>query len=454
MRYSWKLAPCLALALGLAASSFAQTCLWTVYSEFGDAGLDTCATTVSGLVADYVSTNPSDVIIILDTQEYGLGVQGTNFWVAAYACSSYGICPNPTDAGRYADAGGSVYTPLTQLCANSALVTELGAQAACQASSVGPPPQGRLTLTSNTPVMTGDATGATSVYYAPYVGNQIPIYGGCCSAFSNYTFGQLTMALNTSNQTSGNIYDLFVFLNSETGAVTIGAGPAWSSSTSRGTGTGSTQLTQLDGLWVNANDITLTNGSSTYGDIPADEATYVGSVYMTANGETTVNLKPSPAGGGTANVVGIWNAYNSVPISSLCSDSNTSWTDASTSWQPLDYPAGSGGGTYNRVTYLDGLGQSSVKGTVTTIAYNATAGDGDFIGIDQDSTTNSPIVFASNQSHSAGSAVGATSFAATESFPPNQGLHYLQAMEWSPNGTTATFGFNGSSTFLLYRGEY
>jgi len=311
-------------------------------------------------------------------------------------------------------------------------------------------PQGRLTLTSNTPLMTSDVTAATAVYYTPYVGNSIPIYNG--TSFSNNTFSQLTMTLSTTNQTSGDIYDLFVFIHSST--VTIGAGPAWSSSTSRGTGSGTTQLTQFNGFWVNANTITLTNGSTTYSSIPADEATYVGSVYMTANGETAVNFKPSAAAGGTANVVGIWNAYNSAPISSLCSDSNTSWTDASTSWQPLDYPAGSGGGTYNRVTYLDGLGQSSVKGTVTTIAYNATAGDGDFIGIDQDSTTNSPIVFASNQSHSAGSAVGATSFAATESFPPNQGLHYLQAMEWSPNGTTATFGFNGSSTFLLYRGEY
>src|SRR5271166_4678164 len=38
------------------------------------------------------------------------------------------------------------------------------------------PPQGRLTLTSGTPIMQATVTGATSVYYTPALGNQIPIY--------------------------------------------------------------------------------------------------------------------------------------------------------------------------------------------------------------------------------------------------------------------------------------
>src|SRR5260370_201197 len=68
--------------------------------------------------------------------------------------------------------------------------------------------QGRLTLTSNTPVMTADAVAQTSVYYAPYNGNLIPIYNG--SAFFNWAFTQLTMALNTSNQLASSLYDLFI----------------------------------------------------------------------------------------------------------------------------------------------------------------------------------------------------------------------------------------------------
>lgn len=35
--------------------------------------------------------------------------------------------------------------------------------------------QGRLSLASNTPVMTGNVT-STTVYYTPYVGNAISLY--------------------------------------------------------------------------------------------------------------------------------------------------------------------------------------------------------------------------------------------------------------------------------------
>jgi hypothetical protein len=309
-------------------------------------------------------------------------------------------------------------------------------------------PEGRLTLQSLTsPVMTQDVVNATKIYYAPYIGSFTYING----VVENYN--NLTLNLNSSSQPSGNIYDVFLItqtLGSTTSMYICAGSLAWQSSTQRASGGG---IVQSNGIWVNTTALTsCLNGTTSY-SVPANGGLYLGSFYTTGNGETGVNLKPSAAAGGTDNVIGIWNAYNRVPISSLVSDNNTSWTDSSTSWQTLDHP-GAGSGTYNRVTYLDGLGESDVEGRVTTIAYNATLGNGSFIGIAQDSTTNSPIVFASNQSAAAGSAVGAASFAATENFPPNMGLHYLQAMEWSPNGTASTFAFNGSSTFLLYRGEY
>src|SRR5574337_954655 len=39
-------------------------------------------------------------------------------------------------------------------------------------------PGGRLTLTSGTPVTTSDVTGATTVYYTPYLHNLIPLWDG------------------------------------------------------------------------------------------------------------------------------------------------------------------------------------------------------------------------------------------------------------------------------------
>jgi hypothetical protein len=115
---------------------------------------------------------------------------------------------------------------------------------------------------------------------------------------------------------------------------------------------------------------------------------------MTGNGETSVQFKPAAAAGGSAPVIGLWNAYNRVRISSLGTGSNNNWTYATNTWEPLD---GASGNTDFRVTYLDGLAQSSVEGRVTTISYNATAVNGAFISVDQDSTTNGPNVAAAYQ---------------------------------------------------------
>jgi hypothetical protein len=289
--------------------------------------------------------------------------------------------------------------------------------------------------------MTADVTGtsAEKVYYDPYVGNIIPIYDG--ANMQSYPFSELTMALDMSNHLSGKIYDLFAAIISS--VVAIGAGPAWTNGTTR-----SAAIQQTDGLWVNSASITLTNGSGSGTSVLAGEATYLGSVYMTANGQTGVQFKPAAAAGGSDNVVGIWNAYNRVHIDSLCSDSSTSWTYGTATWRKLD------NNTKNRVTYLDGLGQSFVKGRVATIAYNATAGDGCEIGVVQNATTGAPSKPAYYQGGSSGSAVGAPTFSAEENFPPVLGLNYLQGMENSPNATTVTFGFNGGSTSLLFEGEF
>jgi hypothetical protein len=85
-------------------------------------------------------------------------------------------------------------------------------------------PGGRLTLTSNVPVMKADATAQTSIYYAPYTSALTPIYNG--TNWLSYQFSQLTMALDTTNQPTTVVQDLFVYLSS--GAPAIGAGPSWS----------------------------------------------------------------------------------------------------------------------------------------------------------------------------------------------------------------------------------
>ena len=284
------------------------------------------------------------------------------------------------------------------------------------------PPQGRLTLTSNTPVMTADATAQTSVYYTPYQGNIVPIYDG--ANMQSYTFGQLTMALNTSNQLSTKLYDLFAFLNSS--VVTIGAGPAWSSSTFRGTGSNTTEYQQIDGLWVNANTITLKNGSTSYSSIPVGQATYLGTVYMTANGQTGMAFQPASASLGTNNILGLYNAYNRVTISSRSIDSTTSWPYSTATVRPAN------GSTSNRISWVDGLQQSFVRAEYQVQAA-CSSGDASFVYIGLDST-------ATPQSSVSGEAVSLTASLRTASdIPPQLGFHYVQALENTSGGSGVTF---------------
>jgi len=439
-----------ALLGALSLAPHAQACLWTIYQETESTymgSLDPCSTTISALKAPYVSNYSGDYIAIDESQADSLGVRtttvpsGTNFWIRVVACPSANAstCGNLT----YPHDGETVlYASLTQLCMNSSVVTTLGAQAACQ-TGASPPPQGRLTLSSNTPVMTSDMVNAGSVYYTPYVGNQIPIYDACCSAFSNYTFSQLTMTLNSSNQTSTNIYDLYVFVDTtNSGSVTIGAGPAWYSSASRCMTSCSTDVTQLtdmtysSGFWVNANTITLTNDATTY-YVPASAATYVGSVYMTASGATSVQFEPAAAAGGSGTVVGLWNAYNRVRVTSSSSDSTSTWT-YSGAWRDANNSAS------NSIKWLDGLGQTSISAAYDALGNNSSASGSTNIGVGINAIA-TPAIY----SQVTNTTALFTMHGATMS-PPILGLNITNAIERATAGTETFYGGN----LLTLKTEY
>jgi hypothetical protein len=298
-------------------------------------------------------------------------------------------------------------------------------------------PQGRLTLTSGTPVLYTDTTSATTVYYTPYIGGLIPIYNG--TVFSNLAFSETALNLDSNSghtgyQASGGIFDLFIFNNG--GTATLGTGPRWSTLTSRGTGAGTTQIQQVSGIWTNANSITLRTGNASGNTtvVAANQATYVGTMYATGNGQTGVNFKPAAASGGAGNIVALWNAYNRIRIQSLNLDSSTNYTYATATWRSMD------NSTANRITWLDGLQQTFVKGHLQTLASVATISDAVFIGMNLDSTSATPNVFGDNTAATSTLVNNySSSIVVEESFPPQLGLHYLQAMEISADGVTATF---------------
>jgi hypothetical protein len=298
-------------------------------------------------------------------------------------------------------------------------------------------PQGRLTLVTNTPVITTDVTNATTVYYTPYQGNTVPVFNSGTSTFSPMAFSQLQLNLSTSNQTSNNIYDLFIGLGSLGGGPTalyLCAGPAWSSLTSRGTGAA---LAQWNGLWVNAATISCYNQAGTASG-PADYFDYVGSVYMTSNGATSMQFQPAAASGGTNNFIGLYNAYNRVKVTGFCLD-NTSggWTYGTSSWRAANNSSS------NQISFLDGLQQSPVTAQYSIDMATTVDSTTGLIGLNLDSSTATPVI--TGQMSSAAGETSSSQVTVFEPFYPVLGLHYIQAVEYSSGSSTAFISTNRSN---------
>ncbi len=104
--------------------------------------------------------------------------------------------------------------------------------------------EGRLTLTTGTPVTPTDVTGAGTIYWTPYNGNRICLYDG--TRWKLYTFAEVSLALVI---TSGLNYDVFLYDNA--GVLTLELSAAWASDSTR-----TDALALQDGIEVKSADKT------------------------------------------------------------------------------------------------------------------------------------------------------------------------------------------------------
>ena len=126
---------------------------------------------------------------------------------------------------------------------------------------------------------------------------------------------------------SGSIYDWFVAL--DTGpTVRLCSGPAWTSTTARGSGAGTTELHVFKSLWTNNNSLTCRYSTTSTFTVAVNQGLYVGSMYATANGQTAMVVLPAQVNGGTNNFLGLWNAYNRLEIVAIARDGTASWSYA------------------------------------------------------------------------------------------------------------------------------
>jgi len=293
-------------------------------------------------------------------------------------------------------------------------------------------PRGRLTLVSGQPVMTTDQTAKTRIYYTPYVGNTCPV------ANVNVTFAEVFLDLDATNATSGNVYDIFAFLDA--GVFRIGYGPAWTTPSS----TRSAAISMVNGLWVNSASITLRYDSTHTVTVPAGQAQYLGTFCATANGQTGMAFMPTTAAGGTNNFLALYNGYNQRRVTSLCRDNMNNVAYNTQAWAAFN------SSNSDRVTWLDGLQQSAVDGVCSSLIADA-GGGGAGVGMGLDGTTVTPQVHGRN-----GALANYLPVVANDRWQAQLGLHFIQ-MEWFGDaGAGAAFGggtggaFGGANTTAAY----
>lgn len=349
-----------------------------------------------------------------------LGTVTTGVWNGTVVGEAFGGTGESTYTNGQlliGNTGTSGLDKATLTAGDGITITNAGGSITIAAAIV--PPQGRLTLTSGTPVMTADVTGATTIYYAAYVGENVPV-GATTPVNLPIAAGQISMGLDAGvpRVASGSIYDIFAVNNG--GALALCVGPAWTSTTARGTGAGTTELELANGIWTNKNSITNAwggaAGTTDLGPIAANAGTYLGSFYATANGQTAMQFEPARAAGGTNNFLGLYNAYNRVRTYARSQDSGASWTYATTTWRAANNSASM------RVTWLDGLQQSRVFATYSIVSQTP-AGNNSGIGVNFDSTAATP-----------GGITGYNTGSTEQSLTSRDsaillGLHYAQGME-------------------------
>ena len=345
---------------------------------------------------------------------------GFGFWIYAYT----GTVTVAIDAGD-SFVGQSAGVSLSLSAGSVAFITTNGTltwyprtitSASTQAASA---PQGRLTLTSATPVPAANVSAATTVYYTPARGAQVPIWNG--TQFVSTPFTETSQLLtDTTFSPAGAVantcYDYFAW--SSSGTIRVTRGPAWTNTTTRGY-----TLTNVSGFLTNTSAIT--NGPQ------AGYGTYVGTI-VTDTGSAAVSFSRGGAGsGGLGAFLNVWNMYNRVLVAAKVTDNGAGYAYASATVRQARASAG------NQISFVAGQQEDSFQANYGgTAALAVAVGNSVKFGIGIDSTTalSSPGFLSYVES----AAIAASGACAVTS-GPLLGAHYISALESSPAASSNTF---------------
>lgn len=468
-----------AVTLGQATGSFAAGWFCDVANK--GAGVVTITPTTSTIngAATFVLSRGQSVRVVSDGTDWqvaqGRGIAGATTTVASASTTdigaiatdrvsitgtttitSFGSTPNQVRFGTFAGALTLTHNATSLILPSGASITTAAGDSFTAASDSsgnwrvlhyskadgtavvggaggsGSPsvPQGRLTLTTATPVLTSSVSGATTVYYAPYVGRCVPIYNG--SVFQMHDVGgELSQATTDSTKspaacTTNSNYDLFVW--SDSGTYRCTRGPAWSSDTARGTGAGTTELEMVAGILTNK--VAITNGPA------ANRGTYVGTIRT--NGSSQIDfIFGGDAASGSAGKLFVWNAYNRRQLHTIVRDTTNTWTYGTAAWRAAH------GSTTMRVEFISGRQEDIVAARYLAPSSSSTGVSG-LGGVGFDSTTAASGTYALASVPTTGTSIVA---AVSEYATTCLGYHYMQALEYAAASTVTFYGSAGGATY-------
>ena len=404
-------------------------------------GTGTVNSAAAGLLAYYPGPTSTNVV----AGNANASISGGNLTLGQANTTAGGILLNGQTSGTItisAQSAAGTFNfnlPITAGTAGQALLSGGGGASPMTWGTVNTPPptpQGRLTLASGTPVMTTTQSAKTTIYYdctrgGPGGGQLVPVYSGSVSVAFTITSCEISMGLDAGvpHIASGSSYDIFAINNS--GSLAICAGPAWTSTTTRGTGATTTEIDwTTTGYGTNKNSLTHcwggASGVTDYGSISANQATLLGTVNASANGTTQCVFATSGSGWGTAGSCLLANAYNQVQMTMQLGDTVSSYSYGTTTIREAH------GSTTANVAYIDPVGTMTV-GARYLFGCNCVSGMSNGIGID--STT----VFSGNRPLIVGSGndmVGTAEYSGVVGL----GLHTLAALEVAYGATNTVFG--------------
>ena len=286
--------------------------------------------------------------------------------------------------------------------------------------------------------MTTSQTAQQTLYYAPYNGAYCPVYNGTqqqlyqFTSSSSDTVGQSLSLAGSANWTTQTLYDVFYAYVG--GTLFFGTGPAWTNTTTR-----SASLALYNGVQTNSASMTLRTGAAATQTVPANQGTYLGTIYTSAAGQISFTFGGA-ASGGSAGLLGVWNMYNRVNVGTTVTDSGTSYTYALATIRQAR------GSTGNQVQFVSGLAEDSIQTGYTFAGFPAAvvvAGQTMGIGLDATSSfTSAPfLVQAPN------TAQAEFSGSVFYGIAPQIGFHTVSANE-KADGTNSS-NFDGTSTNQL-----